>query len=47
MFNLYQPLADSWQVYNASTPTPQKIAFGGKISGERIIDRALWQEIKN
>ncbi|MDQ3130274.1 MAG: zeta toxin family protein [Acidobacteriota bacterium] len=46
-FNLYQPLADSWQVYNASPPIPQKIAFGDKMSGEQIVDRVIWKEMKN
>lgn len=46
-FDLYQPLADSWQVYNASLLIPQKIACGDKIEGERIIKKILWQQMKN
>lgn len=46
-FSLYQPLADSWQIYDASPLVPQKIAFGDKISGEQVLMRALWRKIKN
>jgi predicted ABC-type ATPase len=45
-FSLYQPLADSWQVYDASTLIPRRIAFGDKITGERVLMRVLWQKIK-
>lgn len=43
--NLYQPLADSWQVFNVSTSTPQTIAFGDKIEGANILKKDLWQTI--
>lgn len=46
-FNLYQPLADSWQVYNVSSLEPQIIAFGDKIAGETIIEETLWKHIKS
>lgn len=45
-FNLYQPLADSWQIYNTSPQTPQKIAFGDKIEGEKVIRQSLWRQLK-
>lgn len=44
--NLYQPLADSWQVYNASLLIPQKIAIGDKIKGEKVYRQVLWRQIK-
>ena len=43
--NLYKPLADSWQVFNASKEIPQKIAFGDKIGGEKIFRQMLWRQI--
>jgi predicted ABC-type ATPase len=46
-FDLYQPLADSWQLFEASTLEPQIIAFGDKIKGEIIVEKTLWQQIKN
>jgi predicted ABC-type ATPase len=46
-FSLFQPLADSWQVYNASTLVPQRVAFGDKIAGEQVLMRRLWRKIKN
>lgn len=45
--SLYQPLADSWQIFDASGQTPQKIAFGGKMSGEKVFDKDLWGKIIN
>ncbi len=46
-FHLYQPIADSWQVYNASMIIPQKIAFGDKITGEKVVKQMLWQKMKS
>ncbi len=44
--NLYQPMADSWQVFNVSTIAPQIIAFGDKINQQTIADQTLWKQIK-
>ena len=46
-FNLYQPLADTWQVFNASPLVPQIIAEGDKIEGEKIFKQNLWQQMKS
>jgi len=46
-FHLYKPIADSWQVYNASMIIPQKIAYGDKIQGEKIIKQNIWQKMKS
>lgn len=46
-FDLYQPIADSWQVFNASTLIPQKIAVGDKIRGEKIFKQILWQQMRS
>lgn len=45
--NLYQPLAASWQIFDASGLTPQKIASGGKMSGEKVFNEVLWRKIIN
>lgn len=45
--NLYQPLANSWAVYdNSHLPHPMMIAHGGQGAGEGIIDNDLWQSFK-
>lgn len=44
--NLYQPLADSWQVFDVSTFAPRIIAFGDKINQQTIENQALWKQIK-
>lgn len=45
--NLYQLLADSWQMFDVSTFEPQTIAFGDKINHSTIVDLKLWNQIKN
>jgi predicted ABC-type ATPase len=46
-FNLYQPIADTWQVFNASPITPQIVAEGDKIAGEKVFKQNLWQQVKS
>lgn len=46
LFELYLPVADTWQIFDVSALTPQKIAFGDKISGNRIVAENLWKQIK-
>jgi len=45
-FDLYLPVADSWQFYDASFTTPQILAIGDKIGGEKVFQKELWQRIK-
>jgi predicted ABC-type ATPase len=46
-FELYLPLATSWGMYyNALDSGPRLIAEGGMNSQERIVDSALWQQLK-
>jgi predicted ABC-type ATPase len=47
LFNLYLPLADSWQIYDASEIMPQKIAFGDKIIGRKIVKQILWRKMQS
>lgn len=46
LFDLYLPLANSWQIYDASAGKPQIIANGDKIGGEQIFKQTLWRKIK-
>ncbi len=46
LLDLYLPLADSWQVYDASPLIPQLIANGDKINGENIFQPGIWEKIK-
>lgn len=45
-FDLYMPIADSWQFYDASFITPQILAIGDKIRGEKVFQKELWKIIK-
>jgi predicted ABC-type ATPase len=45
-FDLYLPIADSWQFYDASFITPQILAIGDKIGGEKVFQKELWKIIK-
>jgi predicted ABC-type ATPase len=45
-FELYQPIADSWQVFDVSMFEPQVIAFGDKINGEIILENDLWKQMR-
>ena len=44
-FEIYQPLADAWRVYDASLIQPQMVVYGDKLSGTTIVDEALWKKI--
>lgn len=45
-FDLYLPIADSWQFYDASFVDPQILAIGDKIGGEKVFQKELWERIK-
>lgn len=44
---LYLAVADAWRFYDASGDKPILIASGDRLNGETIIDKTLWQQIKN
>lgn len=46
-FNLYQPLAASWRVYNNSMDVgPRLIAIGRRSTIRKIVDSASWNRIE-
>jgi predicted ABC-type ATPase len=45
-FNLYQPLANSWQMIDNSSEQPRLIAAGAGRRTTVVRDRKLWQRIK-
>lgn len=44
---VYVPLDDTWQIFDASRRMPIEIAFGGKMMPESILDDSKWLQIKN
>jgi len=46
LFELYLPMIDAWQVYNAGTEPATEIARFDGLNGEAIRDNALWNQIK-
>jgi predicted ABC-type ATPase len=46
LVELYLPLADAWQIYNAGTEPANEIAMFDGIDGEVIMDGELWNQIK-
>lgn len=45
-FKLYQPLADSWRVYDNSSVSPRLIAHGSGLRVELISDELAWCRLK-
>ena len=46
-WSLYQPLADTWAVYdNSDLPSPVMIAQGGQTEGETVILLDLWERFQ-
>lgn len=46
-FDSYQPLADSWVVYdNSVSGTAVKIAVGESVNVTELLEESLWQEFK-
>jgi predicted ABC-type ATPase len=46
-FELYQPEADSWRLYEAArSPFPKVVALGKGSTKQRILDKNVWSEIK-
>ncbi len=47
-FSLYQPLANSWRIYdNASGPKPRLVALGQAANVTRIVDQDVWARIRS
>ena len=46
LFRLYLPVADSWQVFNASGDSPELIAFGDKVGNTAVVDELRWKQIE-
>ena len=46
LFELYLPIADAWQIYNAGTEPATETARYDGVDGEVIIDSELWKQIK-
>lgn len=44
-FKLYQPLADAWRVYDASTSSLLPIASGDNVSGSHVLETKLWKRM--
>ncbi len=43
-FDLYQPMASAWHVYDsASGPLPRLIAAGGRTTETRVVDDRIWR----
>ncbi len=45
-FQLYEPIVDSWQMYDASEEFPIEVACGDKIDGTIIVKETLWRMIE-
>lgn len=45
-FELYVPIADAWQIYNAGTEPPSEIARYDGVDGLHIVDGELWNQTK-
>lgn len=45
-FNLYQPLADSWRVYDNSSTSPSLIAHGCGLRVESVSSESAWSRLK-
>ncbi|MCY3021273.1 MAG: zeta toxin family protein [Planctomycetota bacterium] len=46
-FDLYQPLAATWRIYdNSDVAAPRLIAAGEGMAATRVVDRRTWEHIK-
>lgn len=46
LFELYVPIADAWQVYNAGTEPAAEIARFDGVNGQITLDEELWNQIR-
>lgn len=46
LFNLYMPLADSWQMYDNSLPDPHLIAYNNRSAEIIVEDKASYDNLK-
>jgi predicted ABC-type ATPase len=45
-FNLYQPIADTWVMYDNSNASPSLVAAGRLRAKERIVQPEFWKALK-
>jgi predicted ABC-type ATPase len=45
-FNLYQPIATSWTLYNASGPEPVLVAESLESGPFKVYDRGVWATVQ-
>ena len=45
-FNLYQPIATSWTLYNASGPEPMLAAESLESEPLKVYDRGVWAAVQ-
>lgn len=45
-FELYVPIADAWQIYNAGTEPASEIAKFDRVEGLQVTNGVLWNQIK-
>ena len=45
-FDLYQPMADTWRVYNTSDTKPRPIASGRGLVIESLTDKVKWTDLQ-
>jgi predicted ABC-type ATPase len=46
-FNLYQPIADTWAVYDNSLASPSLVAFGALREPERFVEPEWWAKLRD
>ena len=45
-FNLYQPLADTWHIYDNSAPgDPRLLSYGEHCKVDVVMDASIWEAI--
>jgi predicted ABC-type ATPase len=45
LFELYMPLANTWEVYDNSESEPRLVAFGGQTEPTTVIVSEVWQRL--
>lgn len=45
-FNIYRPIANSWQLFDASESFLNEVAFGDRVNNETILNEPLWNQIE-
>lgn len=45
-FNLYEPLASAWRLYDTSSPDPRLVAEGLEAQPIRVYDEGVWRVVR-